>query len=74
MDKNRRLSSLKRTNYFKAKYFLIKDKIQEGGIEFEHCSTEKGGQISQRKNHGKALLILKDKLVNVTKDYDDTVE
>ena len=34
------LSSLKRTKHIKAKFFLTKDKIEDGDVELEYCPTE----------------------------------
>ena len=34
------LSSSKRTKHIKAKFFLAKDKIEDGDVELEYCPTE----------------------------------
>ena len=38
---NGTLSSSKRTKHIKARYFFIKDKIEEGEVEIRYCPTEK---------------------------------
>ena len=35
------LLSSKQTKYVKARYYFIKDKIDDGDIEVQHCPTEK---------------------------------
>ena len=40
MMKNGRLSSDKRTNHIKAKFFFIKDQVDSGEIRVMHCPTQ----------------------------------
>ena len=40
LEINVSLSSSKRTNHIKARYILIKDKVDSGEIKIEHCPTE----------------------------------
>jgi hypothetical protein len=37
---NGKASSSKQTKHIKIKYFLVKDKIDQGNIVVEHCPTE----------------------------------
>ena len=41
LEKNRRVSSSKRTKHIKAKYFLIKDYYDAGEIDIKFCPTDK---------------------------------
>ena len=40
LEKNGRVSSLKRTKHIKAKYFLIKDYYNSGEIDLRYCPTD----------------------------------
>ena len=40
LEKNGKASSSKRTKHIKVKYFYIKEKVDNGEIEIEHCSTD----------------------------------
>ena len=40
LEKNGRISSLKRTKHIKAKYFLIKDYYDSGEIDLRYCPTD----------------------------------
>ena len=40
LETNGKASSSKRTKHIKIKYFLVKDKIDQGDIMVEHCPTE----------------------------------
>jgi hypothetical protein len=40
LETNGKASSSKRIKHIKIKYFLVKDKINQGDIAVEHCPTE----------------------------------
>ena len=55
--------------------FFIKDKIQKGHIEVEHCPPEKiWSDILNKPNQGKSFRIFRGELMNVPEDYYDEVE
>ncbi len=40
LEKNGKASSSKQTKHIKVKYFYIKEKVDNGEIEIEHCPTD----------------------------------
>ena len=75
MEKNVRISSFKRTKHTKARYLLIKGKIEKGDIKFEHFTTERmWSYILNKPKQGKAFRLFRGELMNVPEDYDDEVE
>ena len=50
---NGSLSSSKRTKHIKARYYFIKDKIEEGEVDDRYCpTTEIWSNVVNKPNHG----------------------
>ncbi len=72
---NGRWSSSKRTKHIKARYFLVKDKIEQGDMEVQHESTHKmWSDVLNKPKQGKAFREFRGHLMNVPEDYDDEAE
>ena len=68
-------SSSKRTKHIKARYFFIKDKIEEGKVEIRYCPTKKMWSDVLNK-HKQGAPFRKDRamLMGVPEEYNDNVE
>jgi hypothetical protein len=76
LEKNGRVSSLKRTKHIKAKYFLIKDYYNSGEIDIKFCPTEKmWADVLAKLLQGQKFRDMQAFLQNcAAKDYDNYVE
>ena len=72
---NGTMSSSKQTKHIKARYYFIKDKIDEGEVDLMYCPTEMMTvDILSRPKCGAAFRRDRAKLMNVPIDYDNEVE
>jgi hypothetical protein len=72
---NGTFSSSKRTKHIKARYFFIKNKIEEGEVEIRYCPTKKmWSNVLNKLKQG--ALFRKDRamLMGVPEEYGDNVK
>ncbi len=75
LEKNGRISSSKRTKHIKAKYFLIKDYYELGGIDLCYCPTDvMWADILTKPLQGQKFRDMQAFLQNCPRDYDDDIE
>ena len=66
---NGTLSSYKRTEQIKARYFFIKDKVDSGEVEIEHCPTKTMyTEVLKKPNGGRPFHLDRSYLMNVAVD------
>ena len=72
---NGRWSSSKRTKHIKARYFLVKDKIDQGELSIEYMPTDQmWSDVNTKPKQGRQFRVLRSELMNVPVDYDDEAE
>ena len=72
---NGSLSSTKRTKHIKARYYFIKDKIEEGELDVRYCpTTEMWSDVLNKAKHGTPFKKDRAMLMNVPLAYDDDFE
>ena len=72
---NGSLSSSSRTKHIKAKYYFVKDKIDEGEVDLRHCPTEiMWSDVLNKPKQGAGFRKDRAVLMNVGIDYDDNLE
>ena len=72
---NGKRSSTPRTRHIKAKYFLAKDKFDQGDIDFKKCHTSKMWvDMNTKPKQGTPFKRDRSQLMNVPIDYDDEAE
>ncbi len=72
--KNGKMSSGKRTKHIKAKFFLIKDRVDDGEIKVIDCATkERWADIMTKPLQGTAFKIIGAELMNCPLEYEDPV-
>ena len=72
---NGKRSSTPRTRHIKAKYFLAKDKFDQGDIDFKKCHTSKMWvDMNTKPKQGTPFKRDRSQLMNVPIDYDDDAE
>jgi hypothetical protein len=70
--KNGCFLSGKRTKHIKAKFFFIKDRVDDGEMRIVHCPTEKmWADIMTKPLQGRAFRVMRAKLMNCDVDYDN---
>ena len=75
LAKNGTFSSGKKTKHIKHKFFLIKNKIEQGDIEVEYCPTDQmWSDIMTKAKQGKPFYVMRSHAMNVPVDYDDEIE
>ena len=75
LAKNGRWSSSKRTKHINNRYFLVKDKIDRGELEVQHCGTkEMWSDVLTKPLQGRAYCEMRSNLMNCPVDYDDDAE
>jgi hypothetical protein len=75
LEKNGRVSSLKRTKHIKAKYFLIKDYYDSGEIDLRSCPTDMiWADILTKPLQGQKFRDMHAFLQNCSWDYDNNAE
>ena len=72
---NGSLSSSKQTKHIKARYYFIKDKIEEGEVDVRYCpTTEMWSDVLNKPKHGTPFKKDRSMLMNVPIGYDDDLE
>jgi len=72
---NGKFSSSKRTKHIKARYFFVKDKIEEGEVEIRYCPTEKmWSDVLNKPKQGSPFRKDRAMLMGIPEEYDDHVE
>jgi hypothetical protein len=75
LEKNRRISSSKRTKHIKAKYFPIKDYYNTGEIDLQYCPTgEMWADILTKPLQGQLYRNMQAFLQNCSRDYENDLE
>ena len=75
LEINGSLYSSKCTNHIKARYILIKDKVDSGEIEIEHCPTEiMWVDVLSKPKGGRPFCLDCSYLMNVYMDYYNDIE
>ena len=75
LEKNGRISSLKRTKRIKAKYFLIKDYYDSGEIDLRYCPTDvMWDDVLTKSLQGQTFRDMRAFLQNCQRDYDNDIE
>lgn len=70
--KNGRLSSGKKTKHIKAKFFFIKDRVDDGEIKVMDCPTEEmWADIMTKPLQGTAFRVMRAELMNCPINYED---
>ena len=73
--KNRKMSSGKKTKHIKAKFFFIKDSVDNGEIKLIDCSTEEmWADIMMKPLHGTALRVMRAELMSCPVNCEDPTE
>jgi hypothetical protein len=73
--KNGRMSSGKKTKHIKAKFFFIKDRIDDGEIKVIDCPTEQmWADVMTKPLQGMAFKTMRAELMNCAVDYEDPEE
>ena len=69
---NGRASSSKHTKQIKVKYYLIKDKVNQGEITIEHCPTEQmWADINTKPKQGAVFRAFRGQVIDIPADYND---
>ncbi len=72
--KNRKMSSRKKTKHIKAKFFFIKDRIDDGEIRVLNCpAKEMWADIMTKPLQGTAFRVMRAELMNCPVNYKDPV-
>jgi hypothetical protein len=72
--KNGKMLSRKKTKHIKAKFFFIKDRVDDGEIKVIDCPTkEMWADIMTKPLQGTAFKIMMAELLNCTLEYKDPV-
>ena len=75
LEVNGRFSSSKKTKHIKAKFFFIKDKVDQGEIKVKDCPTEvMWADILTKPLQGKGFRVQRARLMNCAEDYSETEE
>ena len=73
--KNGKMSSGKKTKHIKAKFFFIKDRVDDGEIRVIDCPTEKmWADIMTKPLQGTAFRVMSAELMNCIVNYEDPPE
>jgi hypothetical protein len=73
--KNGQFLSRKKTKHIKAKFFFIKDRIDDGEMIVMNCPTEgMWADILTKPLQGKAFRVMRSKLMNCSEDYMENKE
>ena len=73
--KNGKMSSGKRTKHIKAKFFFIKDRVDDGEVKVLDCPTkEMWADIMTKPFQGAAFRIMRAELMNCDVNYKDPLE
>ena len=73
--KNGKMSSGKKTKHVKAKFFFIKDRVDEGEIKVMDCPTEEmWADMMTKPLQGNAFRVMRAELMNCLVHYEDPVQ
>jgi hypothetical protein len=73
--KNGKMSSRKKTKHIKAKFFFIKDRVNEGEIKVIDCPTEEmWADVMTKPLQGTAFRVMRAELMNCPVHYEDPTE
>ncbi len=73
--KNGKISSGKKTKHIKAKFFFIKDRVDDGEIKVIECPTEVMWEdIMTKPLQGTAFHVMRAELMNCSINYNDPTE
>ncbi len=73
--KNGKMSSGKRTKHIKAKFFFIKDRVDDGEIRVVDCPTKvMWADVMTKPLQGMAFRVMRAELMNCDVNYEDTPE
>jgi hypothetical protein len=73
--KNGKMSCGKKTKHIKAKFFLIKDRVDDGEIKVIDCPTEvMWADIMTKPLQGTAFRVMRAELMNCPVNYEDPTE
>jgi len=72
LETNGKASSSKRTKHIKVKYFYIKEKVDNGEIEIEHCPTDQmWTDINTKPKQGAVYRKFRGHVMGIPADYND---
>jgi hypothetical protein len=72
LETNGTASSSKHTKHIKVKYYLIKDKVNQGEITIEHCPTEQmWTDINTKPKQGAVFRAFRGQVIGIPADYND---
>ena len=72
LETNGKASSSKQTTDIKIKYFLVKDKIDQGNIAVEHCPTEQmWTDINTKPKQGVVFCKFRGHIMGIPTEYND---
>jgi hypothetical protein len=72
LETNGKASSSKRTKHIKIKYFLVKDKIDQGDIAVEHCPTEQmWTDVNTKPKQGAGFCKFRGHMMGIPTEYND---
>jgi hypothetical protein len=64
LERNGKASGSKRSKHIKIRYFFIKDVIDQGEVEIQHCpTTEMWSDVLTKPKQGKEFLLMRSKLL-----------
>ncbi len=73
--KNGKMSSGKKTKHIKAKFFFIKDRVDDGEIKVINCPTEEmWADVMTKPLHGSAFRAMRAELMNCEVNYEDPID
>ena len=72
LETNGKASSSKRTKHIKIKYFLVKDKIDQGDMTIEHCPTEQmWTDVNTKPKQGAVFRKFRGHMMGIPTEYID---
>ena len=72
LETNGKASSSKRTKHIKIKYFLVKDKIDQGDMTVEHCPTEQmWTDVNTKPKQGAVFRKFRGHMMGIPTEYND---
>jgi hypothetical protein len=72
LETNGKASSSKRTKHIKIKYFLVKDKIDQGDMTVEHCPTEQmWTDVNTKPKQGAVFRKFRGHMMGIPTEYID---
>ncbi len=75
MIKNGRMSSGKKTKHIKAKFFFVKDRVDDREIKVFDCPTEEmWADVMTKPLQGTAFRVMRAELMNCLTNYEDPPE